>query len=79
MPFSVFADSQGHKPGFTKIVVSTFQKKAVTFEVKQLEPSNFPFYTLYDAIESRNCFRFSMWKIEHAEGAAILHTLPPLI
>ena len=38
--FSVFTDLQGHYPGFTKIAVGTFQKKAVTFEVKQLEPSD---------------------------------------
>ena len=39
--FSVFTNLKGHWPGFTKIPVGSFQKKAVTFEVKQLESSNF--------------------------------------
>ena len=41
MSFSVFTNLQGHWSGFTKIVVGTFQKKAVTFEEIELEPSNF--------------------------------------
>ena len=41
MSFSIFTNLQGHWPGFTKIVVGTFQKKPVTLEVIELEPSNF--------------------------------------
>ena len=41
MSFSVFTDLQGHWPGFTKIVVGIFHRKAVTFEVMKLQPSNF--------------------------------------
>ena len=38
MSFSVFTALQGHLPGFTKILVGTFQKTAVAFQVMQLEP-----------------------------------------
>ena len=41
MSFSIFTNLQGHWPGFTKLVVGTFQKKAVTFEGIKLEPLNF--------------------------------------
>ena len=41
MSFFIFTNLQGHWPGFTKIVVGTFQKKPVTLEVIELEPSNF--------------------------------------
>ena len=60
-----------HWPGFTKIAVKTFQEKVATFEVKQLEPSNFAilcriWYTYYRG--SRKIFW--MCKIENAEGDA---------
>ena len=41
MSFSDFTDVQGRWPGFTKIVVGSLQRKAVTFEVMESEPSNF--------------------------------------
>ena len=41
MSFSIFTNLQGHWPGFTKVVVGTFQKKAVTLKVIELDPSNF--------------------------------------
>ena len=41
MLFSIFTDLLVHWPGFTKIVVGTFQKKPVTLEVIKLEPSSF--------------------------------------
>ena len=41
MAFSIFTNLQGHWPEPTNIVVGTFQKKVVTFEVTQLELSNF--------------------------------------
>ena len=37
--FFLFTNLHGHRPGFTKVLVSTYQKKAVTFEVKYLETS----------------------------------------
>ena len=40
MPFSLFIDLQGHWSGFIEILVGTFQRKAITFEVIELEPSN---------------------------------------
>ena len=39
MSFSVIADLQEHLPGFTKIVVGTFQKEG--YEAKYPEPSHF--------------------------------------
>ena len=39
--FYVFTYLQGHWPELTKMAVGAFQKKALTFEVKQLEPWKF--------------------------------------
>ena len=41
MSFSIFTYLKRHRPGFTKIVVGIIEKKAVTFEVTELEPSKF--------------------------------------
>ena len=41
MSFSDFTDVQGRWPGFTKIVVGSLQIKGLTFEVMELDPSNF--------------------------------------
>ena len=80
MSFSIFTNLQGHWPGFTKIVVGTFQKKAVTFEVKQLEPSNFAILCLiWLLLKVTNYWgypkiKFWVCKIENAAGGAKLHS-----
>ena len=74
--FSVFTNLQGLWPGFTKIAVGTFQKKAVTFEVKQLEPSKFMPNMMHLKVSNYWGSQkiLSMCKIENAAGGA---KLPP--
>ena len=71
MPFSVFIDLQRHWPGFTNIVVDTFQKKAVrAFEFCYSMP-----YMMYFKVTNHwvSGKIISMCKTEYAEDGAKLH------